>query len=139
ASILVATAKPFLFRHEGAPWQESTGLCVAPCVSQQLRTQDDGVLIMQVDPDGRAYRRFGGRFAGRPVVTLSDSERLGILAGVPEGGWNGVEAMRFFIHVVQVLGRLPLPPLVRDRRVERARRLLVARLEEPPPVQALAA
>lgn len=139
ASILVATGKPFLFRHDDAPWQESNGLCVAPCVPQQLRTQDDGVLIMQVDPDGRAYRGFGGRFAGRPVVPLSDGERLGILAGVPEDGWSGVEAMRFFMHVMQVLGRLPLPPLVRDRRVERVRRLLVARLEQPPPVQALAA
>src|SRR5690606_40602140 len=52
---------------------------------------------------------------------------------------GGFRARRSCVHVVEVLGRLPVPALVRDRRVERARRLLAARLDQPPPVQALAA
>ena len=139
ASVLIASGAPFLFRHGEGVWQQSHGLCVAPCVVQQLRTCDAGVLIMQVDPDGSAFRHFGGRFAAAPVIELAADERAAVLAGVPAGGWYGSAAVDFFRHAMAVLGRDAPRPRPRDPRVVSACRMLAGQLEKPPSLAALAA
>lgn len=138
ASVLLASGAPFLFRHGAGAWQESSGLCVAPCVEQQLRTRDAGVLIMQVDPDGRAFRHFGGRFVASPVIELSAAERTEILAGLPAGPWQGRAAVAFFCHAVTVLGRNAPHPGARDPRVVSVCRMLAEQLEQPPSLAVLA-
>lgn len=137
ASILVATGEPFRFGH-GDDWVTSRGVLVAPCVSQQLETADDKVVVMQVDPDRRSYRRFGERLQGRPWVELETDECNAIAGALPGTEWTPGRAIRFFQRAVDVLAERAPGPVLRDPRVEKVRRLLLRNLEHPPGVDWLA-
>lgn len=137
ASILLATGKPFRFGHDGR-WVTSNGLLVAPCVTQQLRTADDRVIIMQVDPDRDSYRRFGQRLHGRPWVEMSPGEHADMVAALPADDWSPGRAVGFFQRAVDVLAASAPGPLRRDPRVEKVRKLLIRNLEQPPGVDRLA-
>ena len=138
ASILLASGRPFRFG-DGKRWITTRGVLVAPCTTQQMRTYDDKVVVMQVDPDRASYQRFGARLRNRSWQEISSDEHAEMLGALPEKeAWSPREAISFFERTVDILARRAPGPLSRDPRVEQVRTLLMRNMEQPPKVEWLA-
>ena len=121
ASVLVAAGAPFVFGSEAGGQDDCSGVVVRPGTRQCMRTRDNRVLVVHLDPDAPEYAAVGGWIEREPWQPLPAQVRKQILASLGPSAVlrDAAHAREVLQAVLGVLGRDEAPVLRRDSRVMR--------------------
>lgn len=142
ASILIAGGAPFDFGSSEGAWQECRGVLVRPGTPQCMRSRDERVLVVHLDPDSAEYAAVGGEIEKQAWRPLEDKARQRVLTKLgPERRLQDAGHAREVLQtVLDVLGDGSTPALERDERVAKVcARIAAEPLTVPVPLELAAA